>query len=193
MDCRKRENQISMLLDGELESSASDELLAHVATCKACRSLHERIIALNADMEALAQVSTIPSDLATKVKERISAVKEQRIQPPSYSCLATGSYRSDYSAVGHRHREFGRAFRQRILLPERIDSAMEVRSARHRRVSGGLIDGCCPGGEQPMKRAVFLTIFIFSIVLNLAVAATLAWHFLGARLGSSDLPAVESI
>lgn len=43
-----------------------------------------------------------------------------------------------------------------------------------------------------MKRAVFLTIFIFSIVLNLAVAATLAWHFLGARLGSSDLPAVET-
>jgi hypothetical protein len=43
-----------------------------------------------------------------------------------------------------------------------------------------------------MKRAVFLTIFVFSIVLNLAVAATLAWHLLGARLGSSDLPAVES-
>jgi len=45
-----------------------------------------------------------------------------------------------------------------------------------------------------MKRAVFLTIFIFSIVLNLAVAATLAWHFLGGRPGSydSDLPPVES-
>lgn len=126
MDCRKRENQISMLLDGELESSASDELLAHVATCKACRSLHERIIALNADMEALAQVSTIPSDLATKVKERISAVKGRKYhrhlalvwrQVPIVVVtvlLAIG--------IGNLA---GRSV-TRILLPERIDSAMEV-------------------------------------------------------------------
>jgi Spy/CpxP family protein refolding chaperone len=43
-----------------------------------------------------------------------------------------------------------------------------------------------------MKRAVFLTIFIFSIVLNLAVAATLGWHFWGERSKWPDLPAVES-
>ena len=43
-----------------------------------------------------------------------------------------------------------------------------------------------------MKKAVFLTTFIFSIVLNLAVAATLAWRFLGERSVSSDLPALES-
>ena len=43
-----------------------------------------------------------------------------------------------------------------------------------------------------MKRVLFLTIFIFSIVLNLAVAATLAWHFLGDRSAASDLPALES-
>jgi hypothetical protein len=43
-----------------------------------------------------------------------------------------------------------------------------------------------------MKKTVFLTIFIFSIVLNLAVAVTLAWHFLGVRSWSSDLPATDS-
>jgi hypothetical protein len=39
-----------------------------------------------------------------------------------------------------------------------------------------------------MKKALFLTIFIFSVVLNLAVAGTLAWHLLGVRSGASDLP-----
>jgi hypothetical protein len=42
-----------------------------------------------------------------------------------------------------------------------------------------------------MKRTIFSVIFIFSIVLNLAVAATLAWHFLGDRSGASDAPAEE--
>jgi anti-sigma factor RsiW len=126
MDCRKREEQISMLLDGELEPSASDKLLAHIAACKTCRSLHQRMIALNADMEALAQVSTIPSDLATKVKERISAVKgreyDRRLalvwrQLPILVMtvlLAIGAGNLAGRSVG------------KILFPERTDSAMEV-------------------------------------------------------------------
>ncbi len=43
-----------------------------------------------------------------------------------------------------------------------------------------------------MKKALFFTIFIFSVVLNLAVAATLAWHVLGGRSGVADMPPVES-
>jgi len=126
MDCRKRENRISMLVDGELEISASEELLAHIAACKTCRSLHERMIGLNAGMEALAQVSTVPSDLATKVKDRISAVEGRQYDRQlallwrrvpiivMTVLLATG--------VGNLA---GRSV-SRMLLPERTDSAVEV-------------------------------------------------------------------
>ena len=126
MDCRKSENQISMLVDGELESSASDELLAHIATCETCRSLHERIMDLNGDIEALVRFVTVPSDLATKVKERISAVRNQeydaviaiiRRQVPIVVMtvlLAIG--------VGNLA---GRSV-SRMLLPDRLESTMEV-------------------------------------------------------------------
>jgi predicted anti-sigma-YlaC factor YlaD len=113
-------------LDGELEPSASDKLLAHIAACKTCRSLHQRMIALNADMEALAQASTIPSDLATKVKERISAVKGRE-----YDRHLTLVWRqvpivvmTVLLAIGIGNLA-GRSV-TRILLPERTDSAMEV-------------------------------------------------------------------
>ena len=84
------------------------------------------MITLNADMEALAQVFTIPSDLATKVKERISAVTSReyghhltlvRRQIPIVVMtvlLAIG--------VGNLA---GRSV-SRILLPDTLDSTMEV-------------------------------------------------------------------
>ncbi len=128
MDCRKRENQISMVLDGQLESSASEELLAHIATCKTCRSLRDRIIELNAGMAALAPVLAIPPDLATKVKERISAARNReydrhltlvRRQVPIVVMtvlLAIG--------VGNLA---GRSV-SRVLFTERTDSALEILS-----------------------------------------------------------------
>jgi anti-sigma factor RsiW len=126
MDCRKRENRISMLVDGELQSSASEELLAHIATCETCRLLHERMMALNGDMGALVSIVTVPPDLATKVKERISAVRNReydaglalvRRQVPIVVMtvlLAIG--------VGNLA---GRSV-SRILLPDRPDTTMEV-------------------------------------------------------------------
>ncbi len=126
MDCREREKQISMLLDGELESSASDELLAHIAACETCRSLHERLVVLNADMEALAQIFTIPSDLATKVKERISAAEDReygrrltllwrRVPIVVMTVLlAIGVGNLAGHSISH------------ILFPARTDSALEV-------------------------------------------------------------------
>jgi predicted anti-sigma-YlaC factor YlaD len=144
MDCRKREKQISMLLDGELEFSASDELLAHIAACKTCRSLHERIIALNADMEALAQVSTIPSDLATKVKERISVVKSRE-----YDRHLTLVWRqvpivvmTVLLAIGVGNLA-GRSV-SRMLSPERLDSAMEVIMPDAGESLGDLLMGVVP-------------------------------------------------
>ncbi len=126
MDCRKRENQISMLLDGELGSSASDELLAHIAVCKTCRSLHQQMIALNADVEALAQVLAVPSDLATKVKQRVSGVKNREYDRH----LALVWRRvpivvmTVLLAIGVGNLA-GRSV-SRILLPDRMDSTMEV-------------------------------------------------------------------
>jgi anti-sigma factor RsiW len=144
MDCRKRENQISMLLDGELESAASDELLAHIAACKTCRSLHERMIVLNADMEALAEVLTIPSDLATKVKERISVVKSRE-----YDHRLTLVWRqvpivvmTVLLAIGVGNLA-GRSV-SRILLPDRLDSTMEVIMPDAGESLGDLLMGVVP-------------------------------------------------
>jgi len=115
-----------MLLDGELEPSASDELLAHIAACKTCRSLHERIIALNADMEALAQASTIPSDVATRVKERILAVKSREYHRhlPLVWRQVPIVVMTALLAIGVGNLA-GRSV-SKILFSERIDSAMEV-------------------------------------------------------------------
>jgi predicted anti-sigma-YlaC factor YlaD len=145
MDCRKRENQISMLLDGELEFSASEELLAHLAACKTCRSLHERIIALNADMEALAHVSAIPLDLATKVKERIFTVKNRK-----YDRHLTLLWRrvpiivmTTLLAIGVGNLA-GRSV-SRMLLSERTDSAMEVLMPGAGESLGDLLIDVVPG------------------------------------------------
>jgi predicted anti-sigma-YlaC factor YlaD len=126
MDCRKREKQISMLLDGELEFSVSEELLAHLAACNTCRSLHERIITLNADMEALARVSAIPSDLATRMKEQISAVKSRE-----YDRHRALLWRrvpiivmTVLLAIGVGNLA-GRSV-SRMLLPETTDNAIEI-------------------------------------------------------------------
>ena len=43
-----------------------------------------------------------------------------------------------------------------------------------------------------MKKILFFTIFIFSLILNLAVAATLGWHFFGNKHRPLDMPATES-
>jgi hypothetical protein len=43
-----------------------------------------------------------------------------------------------------------------------------------------------------MKKILFFTIFIFSLILNLAVAATLGWHFFGNKHRPLDVPATES-
>jgi hypothetical protein len=43
-----------------------------------------------------------------------------------------------------------------------------------------------------MKKILFFTIFIFSLILNLAVAATLGWHFFGNKHRPLDMQATES-
>jgi anti-sigma factor RsiW len=126
MDCREREKQISILLDGELEPSASDELLTHIAACKICRSLHERIMALNADTKALALASAMPSDLATRVKQRIFA-GESRENDRHLTVLwrqVPIVVMTALLAIGAGNLA-GRSV-SRMLLPESIHSAMEV-------------------------------------------------------------------
>jgi anti-sigma factor (TIGR02949 family) len=77
MDCRERENQISMLLDGELQPSASEELVRHVATCKSCRIVYDGMLALNVDLKASARDVAMPSNLPARIKERISAARNR--------------------------------------------------------------------------------------------------------------------
>ncbi len=43
-----------------------------------------------------------------------------------------------------------------------------------------------------MKKAILVTIFIFSLILNLAVAGTLGWHFFGSKHRAFDMPVTES-
>jgi hypothetical protein len=43
-----------------------------------------------------------------------------------------------------------------------------------------------------MKRILFFTIFMFSLILNIAVAVTLGWHFFGNKHRALDMPATES-
>ncbi len=43
-----------------------------------------------------------------------------------------------------------------------------------------------------MKRIALITIFIFSIVLNLAVAASLGWHFFSAKHSALEIPATDN-
>ena len=77
MDCRQREKQISMLLDGELRSDASEELVGHLAICERCRIVRDRVLALNADLKAGVDSVAMPSNLTIKVKERISAARNR--------------------------------------------------------------------------------------------------------------------
>jgi len=77
MDCRERENQISMLMDGELKPSASEDLARHVATCKSCRMVYDGMLALNVDLKASATDVAMPSNLQTRIKERISAARNR--------------------------------------------------------------------------------------------------------------------
>ncbi len=77
MDCRQRENQISMLLDGELQPSESEELVRHMATCKSCRMVYDGMLALNLDLNASVEHVVMPSNLPTRIKERISAARNE--------------------------------------------------------------------------------------------------------------------
>lgn len=77
MDCRERENQISMLLDGELQPPASEELVRHVATCKSCRIVYDDMLALSVDLKASAKDVAMPSNLPARIKERISAARNR--------------------------------------------------------------------------------------------------------------------
>ncbi len=77
MDCRQRENRISMLLDGELHPSESEELVRHMATCKSCRMVYDEMLALNLDLNASGEHVAMPSNLPTRIKERISAARNE--------------------------------------------------------------------------------------------------------------------
>jgi hypothetical protein len=77
MDCREREKQISMLLDGGLRPDASEELVGHIAICERCRIIRDRVLALNADLKAVAESVAMPSNLPIRVKERISAARNR--------------------------------------------------------------------------------------------------------------------
>ncbi len=77
MNCREREKQISMLLDGELKPDASEELVEHLAMCERCRIVRDRVLALNADLKAGVNSVAMPSVLPIRVKERISAARNR--------------------------------------------------------------------------------------------------------------------
>ena len=79
MNCREREKQISMLLDGELQPDAAEELVGHVAICERCRMISERLLALNDDLNAAAKCVAMPSNLPLRVKERISAARNRQV------------------------------------------------------------------------------------------------------------------
>jgi anti-sigma factor RsiW len=77
MDCHQRENRISMLLDGELQPSESEELVRHMATCKSCRMVYDGMLALNLDLNASVKHLVMPPNLPTRIKERISAARNE--------------------------------------------------------------------------------------------------------------------
>jgi anti-sigma factor RsiW len=74
MSCATYHIMISRLVDGELDLQSYQALREHLNTCSECSDLHERMIALNEGVRAIAHTSP-DSTLAAKVKDRMAAAR----------------------------------------------------------------------------------------------------------------------
>ncbi len=77
MDCQEYQQKISMLIDGELSDSQVEAVETHISTCANCRSVHERMIALDASVLSFAAVKP-RSGLAEVVKERLRGDRQPK-------------------------------------------------------------------------------------------------------------------
>ncbi len=82
MECGKYKEQISLMIDGELDISASEALKAHLADCPECRRFHARLHALNMALGSVSCFAAGPA-LAERVKERLSRRKSHRFASDS--------------------------------------------------------------------------------------------------------------
>jgi anti-sigma factor RsiW len=76
MACGKYKEQISSMLDGELNASLSVALSAHMGLCEDCRGFHEHLSSLD-DALRNASPDHVPA-LAARVKDRLSRRKNHR-------------------------------------------------------------------------------------------------------------------
>jgi anti-sigma factor RsiW len=73
MECRKFLQDLSVLIDGELEPAAAAALSRHIEECPGCRQAHALMVELNLGLKA---ASPVPSQvLAARVKQRIAEVQ----------------------------------------------------------------------------------------------------------------------
>ena len=77
MSCTKYHRMISLLVDGELHPSATEELQRHMDRCSDCRSFHERAQSLSRRVQA-AKVVLPNSASAERVKDRLRSLRSGR-------------------------------------------------------------------------------------------------------------------
>ncbi len=76
MACDKYKEQISSMLDGELNASLSEALSAHMALCEDCREFHEHLNSLNGVLRN-ASPDHVPA-LAARVKDHLARRENHR-------------------------------------------------------------------------------------------------------------------
>lgn len=77
MKCIEARKKISILIDGELAGSASQELMAHLEHCNSCHTEYEELKALKTSF-AQPERLTPPASLLVKIRARIDEEKEVR-------------------------------------------------------------------------------------------------------------------
>ena len=71
MECRTYERMISRLVDGELPTSASEELGRHLSACPECSRVYQRMSALNRALGSI-EPAAPKATLVERVKARVS-------------------------------------------------------------------------------------------------------------------------
>jgi anti-sigma factor RsiW len=79
MECGKYQEQVSLMIDGELNASLMEALSAHMEGCADCRRFHERLRAVDDTLRKV-RPDAYPPTLAARVKERLSRRRNQRVQ-----------------------------------------------------------------------------------------------------------------
>jgi anti-sigma factor RsiW len=75
MDCRKLQQDLSRMIDGELDPALSETVTRHFEVCPECRNAHAQMVDLDSSLKA---ASAVPrAFLAAKVKQGLAGVRKR--------------------------------------------------------------------------------------------------------------------